>query len=188
LVGVVCSMLPDIDVIGYRLGVPYGAFWGHRGFTHSVLFACLLAGVVTILISWKALRLGMFRSGGKADPSPEKRLGMTSGGSGGEWRNAWMALWAYLFLVAASHGVLDAMTNGGLGVAFFSPFDTSRYFLPWRPIRVSPMGLSRFVSGRGLAVLQSESVWIWTPTGLVAMMACWMRRRFSAAPSVRPSE
>src|SRR5215831_7502105 len=53
------------------------------------------------------------------------------------------ALFAYLFLATASHGVLDAMTNGGLGVAFFSPFDTTRYFLPWRPIRVSP---SRFGS------------------------------------------
>lgn len=27
----------------------------------------------------------------------------------------------YLFLAFASHGVLDAFTNGGLGVAFFSP-------------------------------------------------------------------
>jgi len=35
-------------------------------------------------------------------------------------------LFAYLFLATASHGVLDAMTNGGLGVAFFSPFDNRR--------------------------------------------------------------
>jgi len=27
-----------------------------------------------------------------------------------------------LFGITASHGVLDAMTNGGLGIAFFSPF------------------------------------------------------------------
>src|SRR5215207_4533258 len=31
------------------------------------------------------------------------------------------ALVAYFFLVAASHGALDALTDGGLGVAFFAP-------------------------------------------------------------------
>ena len=38
----------------------------------------------------------------------------------------------YLFLSTASHGVLDALTDGGLGVAFFSPFDQTRYFFPFR--------------------------------------------------------
>src|SRR3954467_11384180 len=38
----------------------------------------------------------------------------------------------FLFLVTASHGLLDALTNGGLGVAFFAPFDDRRYFFPWR--------------------------------------------------------
>ena len=125
----------------------------------------------------------MFRRGGEADPSPEKRLGMTLESSGREWSHARIALWAYLFLVAASHGVLDAMTNGGLGVAFLSPFDTSRYFLPWRPIEVSPLALSRFFSARGFAVLQSELVWIWLPTVLVAATAWLVRRTFSSAHS-----
>jgi inner membrane protein len=35
--GAVCSVIPDLDVIGLRLGVQYGDFWGHRGFTHSLL-------------------------------------------------------------------------------------------------------------------------------------------------------
>ena len=65
-------------------------------------------------------------------------------------------IWSYLFLAAASHGLLDARTDGGLGVAFFSPFHQDRYFLPWRPIRVSSMGVSRFFTGRGLAALPSE--------------------------------
>ena len=39
----------------------------------------------------------------------------------------------------ASHGVLDALTDGGPGVAFLAPFDDTRYFFPWRPIRVSPL-------------------------------------------------
>jgi membrane-bound metal-dependent hydrolase YbcI (DUF457 family) len=41
--------------------------------------------------------------------------------------------------VVASHGVLDALTDGGKGVAFFSPFDTTRHFFPVRPIPVAPI-------------------------------------------------
>src|SRR6202043_386576 len=38
VVGAVCSMIPDLDVIGFRFGIRYGDFLGHRGFTH---FTCL---------------------------------------------------------------------------------------------------------------------------------------------------
>ena len=137
--GALCSILPDIDVIGFRFGIRYGDFWGHRGFTHSLVFAVLLSGAAaTILCRRKNLGMGRF------------------------------ALFGYLFLATASHGVLDAMTDGGLGVAFFSPFDNRRYFLPWRPIRVSPISLHRFFSGRGYAVLQSELLWIWIPAFVFA--------------------
>lgn len=68
------------------------------------------------------------------------------------------------------------MTDGGLGVAFFSPFDDTRYFLPWTPIRVSPIGMERFFSGRGLAVLQSELLWIWLPAAVLAV-AGWLLRK-----------
>jgi inner membrane protein len=59
--------------------------------------------------------------------------------------------------VVASHGVLDAMTTGGLGVEFFWPVDTHRYFLPWRFIPVAPLG-ARMFSARGLSVLLTEAV------------------------------
>jgi len=42
--GALCSIVPDIDVIGFRFGIHYGDFWGHRGFTHSLVFAALLSG------------------------------------------------------------------------------------------------------------------------------------------------
>ena len=77
------------------------------------------------------------------------------------------ALWLYLFLCAASHGVLDAFTDGGLGVAFFAPFDDTRYFFPWRPIEVSPIGLSRFLTPRALDVLRSELLWVVMPSSLL---------------------
>jgi inner membrane protein len=70
------------------------------------------------------------------------------------------------------------MTNGGLGVAFFSPFDKSRYFLPWRPIRVSPISVHRFFSGSGYAVLRSELLWIWVPAILFAgLVLTWKRMK-----------
>ena len=142
ITGAVCSMLPDLDVIGFHFGVHYGDFWGHRGFTHSLLFAALLATVVLVLSA---------------------RNGVPGMGP--------ISLWMFLFLATASHGFLDAMTDGGLGVAFFSPVDNTRYFLPFTPIRVSPIGISRFFTARGFAVIKSELVWIWLPTAvLVAML------------------
>lgn len=87
----------------------------------------------------------------------------------------------YFFLATASHGFLDAMTNGGLGVAFFSPFNNVRYFLPWRPIRVSPIGVTRFFSHRGLEVVQSELLWIWLSSAPLIVSA-WRIRRLAAPP------
>lgn len=38
-VAIISAMLPDLDVIGFYLGIPYESMMGHRGFTHSILFA-----------------------------------------------------------------------------------------------------------------------------------------------------
>jgi inner membrane protein len=132
--GAFCSVLPDLDVVGFPLGIQYGDMWGHRGLTHSVLFAALLAGILVAL--WY-----------RGKPA----IAMTG-------------LFLYFFLCTASHGVLDAMTDGGLGVAFFSPFDTTRYFFSARPVLVSPIGISEFFSEYGARVLANEAVWIWLPS------------------------
>ena len=87
-------------------------------------------------------------------------------------------MWTYLFLATASHGLLDAMTDGGLGVAFFSPFSNVRYFFPFRPIVVSPISVHRFFTERAAAVLGSELLWVWLPSlALAALAALWYRRR-----------
>ncbi len=87
-------------------------------------------------------------------------------------------LWAYLALATASHGVLDAFTNGGVGVAFLAPLSNGRYFFPVRPIEVSPIGVSAFFSEWGWRVMASELLWIWLPAGLAAALALlWRRRR-----------
>jgi inner membrane protein len=153
IMGTVCSVIPDLDVLGFRYGIHYGDFWGHRGFTHSLFFAALLAS---------AVMLAAFRH---ESPGLDR-----------------LRIWMYLFLATASHGLLDAMTDGGLGVAFFAPFDNHRYFLPFRPIHVSPIGAGRFFTHRGIDVLQSELLWIWLPAALLAL-SVWLMRRRAAPPT-----
>ena len=151
---VACSILPDADVIAFSLGIPYEHLLGHRGLSHSLLFALLL-GILTAQL----LR--------KRDSA--RRTGLAS-------------IACCLFAITASHGVLDAMTNGGLGVAFFAPFDESRYFLPWRPLQVSPVSVAAFLSRWGLEVLISEFLWIWIPCLTLMAILLWIGRIQSAGP------
>lgn len=143
---VVAAVLPDADVLAFAYGIPYGHFFGHRGFFHSLFFAFMLAGG-----AWLALK-GL----------PLKERGF---------------LFGALFLSLASHGLLDALTDGGMGIALLSPFDPTRYFFPWRPIRVSPIGLG-FLSEWGMRALWSEVRWVWTPT-LFFWVVVWGLRRSS---------
>lgn len=78
----------------------------------------------------------------------------------------------YAGAVTASHGLLDAMTDGGMGIALLWPFSNRRFFLPWRPIPVAPIALGMF-SRRGLEVVAAEVVFF-LPLFLYAF---WPRRR-----------
>jgi len=129
--GFVSSILPDLDVIAFRLGVAYQSPWGHRGFSHSIVFALIFS--LLAVIFYKKL---------KATRS------MT---------------FIVTFISMISHGFLDALTNGGLGVAFLWPLTNERYFFPWNVVEVSPLGLKRFFGAKGLSVLKSEFVYIWLP-------------------------
>jgi inner membrane protein len=57
----------------------------------------------------------------------------------------------------ASHGLLDAMTDGGLGVAFLWPLSQLRLLFAWRPIPVAPVGAA-FFTHHGFSVFLSELV------------------------------
>ena len=144
LAGVIAAVLPDIDSVGLRLGVPYGALFGHRGFSHSLAFALLLA---------VAAAFG------------HRHLGSSAS-----------AAFAVVLVSAASHGLLDAFTDGGFGIAFFSPFSNHRYFFPWRPLAVSPLGVHHFLSEWGLRVIRSEALWVWLPSSIVAVLGYLIRR------------
>lgn len=147
IAGMACAVAPDLDVVAFRFGVPYQSVFGHRGLSHSLLIATVVAAVLTpILRRFSAATL------------PSMRLAI------------------FLFAATASHGVLDALTNGGLGVAFFAPFENSRYFFPWRPVQVSPIGIREFFSAEGAAVLRSELIWLGLPSLLIVAAVTAARR------------
>jgi inner membrane protein len=86
---------------------------------------------------------------------------------------------AFLFVACAatSHGLLDMLTNGGLGIALAWPLSGQRYFFPFQVIEVSPLGLRRFFSATGATVLASELLWIWLPSAAVGAAVYWRRRQ-----------
>jgi inner membrane protein len=123
--------------------IPYAHPLGHRGFTHSLFFAALAGATTAALAVY------------------------------GKWGHSFPKLAIFFAAITASHGLFDAITNGGLGVAFFAPFDNTRYFLPWRPIPVSPMSAAGLMTSRGLRVIRWEFALFWL---FAIAAALWDRR------------
>ena len=131
LAGMLAAIVPDFDGLSVNLGIVFGGMAGHRGFTHTLVFALLLG----LVGWWLAPRWNMRRDHGY--------------------------LWIALCML--SHPLLDMLTNGGIGIALFWPFNETRVFSPWRPIEVSPIALKRFFSPRGAAVIFNELFTVWAP-------------------------
>lgn len=132
----ISAALPDADALGFWLGIPYEHLLGHRGLTHSVLFAVMWGIVLSFLWErkknhtlWYKMRIGII-----------------------------------ITLCTLSHPLLDAMTTGGLGVALCAPFDNERIFFDIRPIAVSPIGIKEFFGKWGLRVIKSEMLYVWLPS------------------------
>lgn len=150
--GLLASILPDLDVLAFRLHIPYSHALGHRGFSHSLLCALGLA----LLAAAMAPQL----------------------------RSSRPLAFIFVGLAALSHPLLDMITNGGLGVALWWPWSNARIFAPWRVIEVSPLSLHRLLGPRGIAVIESELLWVWLPA-LLAGLALLAGRRI-AGPGVEP--
>tara|TARA_R110000868_G_scaffold63482_1_gene191537 strand:+ start:3460 stop:3975 length:516 start_codon:yes stop_codon:yes gene_type:complete len=136
LAAIFSAILPDFDVIGFKMGIPYMSPFGHRGFTHSIVFALLWASLLMITL-------------------------------GKENKKLWFLV---IFLSTVSHGILDAMTTGGMGVGFFIPFDNDRFFFPFQVIKVSPLGIKKFFSEWGIQVIFSEFKHIFIPCSLILLI------------------
>ncbi|MDH6332360.1 inner membrane protein [Stenotrophomonas sp. 1278] len=170
--GVIAAMLPDADVLAFALHIPYADAFGHRGASHSLLFALVLAVLAAVLAFFGSRRpwSAPLSSGSRqpwlavlcqprlAPTTAKPRLASTVQAA------------AFVFVCAASHPLLDALTSGGLGVALAWPWSEHRFFAPWRPIRVSPFA-PQFFSARGLATLLSELRWVWLP--LAGAVIAW---------------
>jgi len=81
-------------------------------------------------------------------------------------------LWLLCAVVAISHGLLDTLTDGGLGIALLWPFSNRRYFAPWTPIPVAPIG-ARMFTARGLRVVLIEALQF----APLLLWSLWPRRR-----------
>jgi inner membrane protein len=146
LAGASCSIIPDLDVIGFGFGIRYSEILGHRGLTHSIIFAAALGALLSCTL-FRHVKV-----------------------------SNWVIFFFFLFLSTLSHTLLDMLTNGGLGVALFAPFSAERYFFPWRPIEVSPIGVDSFFSEWGLRVILSELRWVWLPSAVVSALGYVARR------------
>jgi inner membrane protein len=118
-----CGILaaaPDLDTFTMRaLDIPYGSFFGHRGFFHSPIFLILASGLLAMVVVRRQ------------KPS------------------TWACLTAIWAGSAITHPLLDMMTDGGSGVMLLFPFSESRLFFAWRPIHVSPLDITSFFNRAG---------------------------------------
>lgn len=136
----ILPIIPDLDVFS---PANYGTWLGHRGFTHSLVFALLLG----IIIASTAFRC---------------------------FQVSWWSLAALFFVMIASHGLLDALTNGGENIPFFWPLE-SRYG-NWGLIPVSDIALD-WPDPRYSRAIRGELLWVWLPTGLLVSLVMVYRRR-----------
>jgi len=152
---VVLAILPDLDVLGFYAGIPYGHPLGHRGVTHSLAFALVL-GFGSAAMSFRDVSMCGARG---------------------------LRVALLCSLACASHGILDAITDAGLGVGFFLPFDDARYFFGWRPLRTSPLSIGAFMSRNGLAILANEAWYVGIPTAVAAALSLSLRQALSRTSS-----
>ena len=132
VLSIICPALPDIDMIGYYLGIPYDHLFGHRGISHSIFFALLIGFVVYFLF---------FR---KENLSRSKSL----------------IIFIYFSFITMSHGLLDMLTDATHGIPFFAPLDNTRYFFPYRPINAPSLDVEYFLREQLLEVLVGEVILI----------------------------
>src|SRR5207247_6816051 len=114
------AVAPDFDTFAMlAFDIPYGSFFGHRGFFHSPLFLILCSAALATIVAGRHSRRTV----------------------------AWTAvMWAGC---TVTHPMLDALTDGGSGVMLLFPFSDARLFFPWMPIHVSPLGILEFFDRAG---------------------------------------
>lgn len=139
--GALASALPDADVLGFRLGVPYAAALGHRGLSHSLAFALLV---------------------GLAGAAAARRLGARPGAA---FLFLLAATASHGALDACTGGGLGVAFLWPFSPArHFAPVRP----IAVAPIGLGRFFERGGLSPRGAAVLASELRWIWLPAAVLA--------------------
>ncbi len=142
-----CSVAPDFDYIGYILGIEYGAFFGHRGFSHSIFYCLVFAFLITSIFFRK--------NKGEIVKIKSKYF---------------LLLFTNFFAVGMSHVLLDMFTNGSLGVAIFSPFLSTRYDFEMMFVEAMPLSLKYFFTMNGPLIFLKEVVYFIIPSFLYVFL------------------
>lgn len=140
ILSIIFSIVPDLDGIGFQLGIKYNSLFGHRGFSHSIFFLVITA-IIFIFLTSSKIKMK---------------------------RKSFLLLFTNFFSIGCLHILLDMMTNGGLGIALFSPFSNQRFFFSWRPIEVSSILPKYFFELNGLQVIKFELLYLILPSILLS--------------------
>jgi inner membrane protein len=101
----ICAVAPDLDLIGWPLGISPLTLLGHRGLSHSIVFAVALGIIAAVALL----------------PPVARRERVAAA--------------AALILAIATHSILDALTTySPTGPAFWAPFTNHRYRFAWMPL------------------------------------------------------
>jgi inner membrane protein len=155
----VITLIPDIDLLGNFFNIPINNIFGHRGFTHSLIFAFFLAAIIS-LIFWQEFK------------TDKKR---------------WFLIFGNFLLVALMHPLLDALTDKNYGVALLSPFSNHRFSLPWAPINDSALGIWNYYVLGFWQIIKVEAViilaallytWLWHKYILKTKLNLLKREKF----------
>ena len=152
-----CSILPDLDILGFYIGLPHRHLFAHRGFFHSPFFALLLSLLVLGLL-FRRYRI---------------------------FSKPWFSYFFFFFFVTTSHGLLDALNSGGYGAALFIPFNDSRYSFPWTPLPIPPIRIRSFFSPWGWTVFKRELLWVWLPLLFLVLISRSFRSAFAGRENRR---
>ena len=139
VVAVLCACWPDLDLLTLAFEIRPNELLGHRGLSHS-LFTAAVVALVAGVVGFRKLGLGS---------------------------RPWWRVVAFLFGAAASHGLLDALTTGDIGVALFAPLENGRHLAPFKLLPVCPGGMNEYFGAWGMWTLANEVLYVLIPLALV---------------------
>lgn len=93
------------------------------------------------------------------------------------FRRQFLRVFAFLAAAGASHGILDAMTAGDLGVAFFWPVTPARFHFPFALVASCPVGVNEWLGPWGLLTIVNEGLYVIIPIALVVSLVTRRDRR-----------